>query len=259
MGFRAAKNRSRGSEAPYPREILNDVFGTADPANAQQLGAELDAALDRLYQLCSLLGAPIMAHAANSNAAFEGSGAHADPYYWRPVFERPNAPSVLLAHFGGFQYRSADPAGSAAKGPNGVLPFDASWEASLARYVESRPDSNVFADVSMFTELFDDSKRAYLLARFRELDARYPAMKSRLIFGTDWHMMATQPRAGEFDGLVRSFVTEVFGAEHLDALMRGNFVRFAGLDISGRSRQRIERFYNGDPVLIDRLRLLDRG
>jgi hypothetical protein len=109
----------------------------------------------------------------------------------------------------------------------------------------------------MFTELFDEARRSFLLCRFQELGSRYPAIKSRLVFGTDWHMLATQPRRAEFDDLVREFVTEAFGSAVVDDLMRGNFLRFAALVPGGRSRRRIESFYGDDQILISRMGLLD--
>lgn len=276
MGFRPSGNVERRPEsgscpipgnAPYPKKILKDVFGkageTTDELEQQmaELGRLLDDALNRIYTLCGGLGAPIMAHAANSVAANREYGTLADPFFWRPVFDRPDAPAVMLAHFGGFSYVSADPEGGGAALAASALcasrpappDFDHSWEASLARYILANPAKPVFADISMFVEILDTAHQAPILAHFQRLKHDYADMASHLIFGSDWTMLAQDRRASRYTGTVRAFLGQVFDPGEVEAIMRRNFLRYAGLADRGASFRRVSRIYGGQPALLARL------
>jgi hypothetical protein len=270
MGFRAADNASRKlGDHPMPLKVLADVFGRA-PSDAEmdariaELGRDLDRALGKLYDLCARHGAPIMAHGGNSIDAACNMGELADPNYWRPVFERPNAPPVLLAHFGGFNYRTADPNvpdkeksarfGGCRPSP-GPANFEQTWEAWLARYVTDNPGKPVFADVSMFTEALSNGRAKEALAQFKALDERYPRMKDHLVFGTDWVMLAQARNAGVYSSRVRDFIASAFGDGHVDKIMRTNFLRYAGLTPNGKVFERLAASYGGDPRLGARLTL----
>lgn len=267
MGFRPARNAERWAEGlRFPKKILEDAFGkgAAEPPvvekNSRRLGALLDGALHKLYVLCAKLNAPIMAHGANSNAAYQDSGAFADPGYWKPVFNMPAAPAIMLAHFGGFADRTVgepqpeDPASTLPADLSGR--FRCSWEASVARYVQDNPGKPVFADISMFTELFLYGREPYLTL-FRELDRRYPRMKEHLVFGTDWLMLAQHSFAKDFDRGVRDFLKSAFDSDaHVEAIMRNNFLRFSGLTAGSAAHDRITRVYGADPILHERLTAL---
>ncbi len=198
-----------------------------------------------------------MAHGGNSIAASCRSGALADPYYWRDVFDRPRPPAVMLAHMGGFNYISADQAGSPAS-PDDVcnpsdlpVPFENTWEASFARYVAAPPA--VFGDISMFTETLEDAGYARALQKFDAMKQLCPTIADHLVFGTDWVMLAQARGARRYGRTVRQFVIEAFGAENEDRIMRTNFLRFAGLGHDGPTQERLGRVYDGDANLEARL------
>ncbi len=265
MGFRAWGNVGRAEEGPgFPQAILEDVFGKGDVTpvalRTAELGRLLDTALDRVYTLCSSLGAPIIAHAANSIAANCDYGALADPFFWQDVFERPGAPAIMLAHFGSFSDVSADPRGgralaSAARCEQrlAAVDFDSSWEASIGRYVHTNPAKPVFADISMFVEVLDTAAQAPILARFRRLKHDFPAMTEHLVFGTDWTMLAQDRRAARYDSSVRGFLAQVFTPDEIEGIMRLNFLRYAGLANHGPGFRRVSRVYDGQPALLARL------
>jgi hypothetical protein len=275
MGFRATHNATRGpADHPMPEAVLTDVFGDTRFTDAlrdsrtAELGAMLDDALDELFKYCADLGAPIMAHGGNSVAANCGTGELADPYYWKGAFNRADRPRVMLAHFGGFGYPSADPAAPDPPiGPKPAscetdarsVPFGNTWEAWLVRYMVAAPDRPVFTDLSYFSEALGDSGFNVALQNFRKFSASQLAvLREHLVFGTDWVMLAQERNVPKYSARVRAFVADVFNPdgghpEYVDAIMRGNFLRFAQLTPGSDNFKRIARVYDGDPALTARL------
>lgn len=272
MGFSATRNGERtANDPPFSKEVLELVFGDVPqeqaPARTRELGLELDAVLGDLYARCEAPDrrAPIMAHGGNSVGAGPRTGELADPYFWRGVFDRPNAPPVMLAHFGGFSYVSADPdkpAPGPAPNPTwGAPPFEHTWEAWLGRYVKANPGKPVFADISMFTELLPGGPSARAQAGFERLVKDVPEIVDHLVFGTDWTMLAQAKGASRYDRAVAPFLRSVFklqadpnGDIALEKILRGNFLRYAELSERSPSYDRIRKIYRDDPRLDDRLR-----
>lgn len=273
MGFRACQNAKLDwALYPYPKKVLQDVFGEEPPpgaetaARSRELGEALDGALDRLFDLCCELDAPIMAHGGNSVGANRRTGDLADPYFWgqamldRAKRNRPT-PRVMLAHFGGFDYRSADPA-SPSVGPDGKLPWEATWEASTVRFIDAHPEHRLYADLSYFTEALG-SGAPDIGHDFGRLSA-HPLMRDRLVFGTDWVMLAKERGVPGYGRSVRAFLTQAFDRDIAAQIMRRNFLTYSGLAQppgggDSPAFQRISRIYGGDPRLLDRLRLACSG
>ena len=272
MGFSATRNGERTAvDPPVSHEVLELVFGEVPTGQIQEktreLGRALDAALDRLYRLCEAPDrrAVIIAHGGNSVGAGARTGELADPYYWKGVFDRPNGPAVMLGHFGGFSDTSADPAKPPAPSP---LPqgwrapaFEHSWEAWLGRYIQANPCKPVFADISMFTDVLPGGPRARSEAGFKRLAAEVPEIVDHLVFGTDWTMLAQAKGAGRYDPKVIAFLRDVFktdadrnGDLAIEKILRGNFLRYAGLVEDAPAYDRIRRVYRDDRRLNDRLR-----
>jgi len=266
MGFRAATNAKRGpDEHPFPKAVLKDVFGRTTGDNAarsRELGKALDDAMDRLFVLCRKLGAPIMAHGGNSVGANCDTGELADPFYWKPVFDRSNAPPVMLAHFGGFNYWSADPnapgrvaaLGKRCQARDEPAPFENTWEYWLASYIQKNPGKPIFADMSFFSEALTEDGEETALRNFQALErAGLTAIKDHLVFGTDWVMLAQVKNAGVYSKRVRDFIKRAFGDDYVEPIMRTNFLRYAGLMKGEAGFDRIAKVYEGDATLIARL------
>jgi predicted TIM-barrel fold metal-dependent hydrolase len=246
MGFQPSGNAMR--DFRYPERVLRDRFKD-EPGDAAKLGQELDGALDRLYDYCWEHRIPIMAHGGNSIGANECYGLMADPTYWLPVFKRAKPPPVMLAHYGGFDqrarpYRIPDKCDAEIE-----LPFEQTWEAVVCRHVEQfdRPGAPcpVYVDISMLTEVFRAADAARIAERFKEMFGRYPMMRDHVVFGTDWSMLALMNGAPHFTHDVHAFLGSVWGKSPPDvrAVMRDNFLRFAGLGLGQPGRDRIAKVY----------------
>lgn len=277
MGFRADDNRSRGAnDHPMQQDVLDDVFGKSSRTEAQtdaqtkELGRALDDALAALYKYCGDWGIPIMAHASNSFSSNCRLGELADPYYWKPVFELKTAtpPPVMLAHYGAFKYPSADPTlpGNHVN-RSGVCPADPTttdlsltWETWLATYIQKNPGRAVYTDCSYFSEAISDP--ATTIKNFQSLSAaQLAALGDRLVFGTDWVLLSKERYVPTYSSTVRKVVTRIFapdpddpmGPKHVDAIMRGNFLKYAGLWPDSPNFRRIAGVYGGDAALLKRL------
>lgn len=269
MGFSATRNGERAAQdPPFSREVLELVFGAVPQAQvaarSRELGTALDAALGDLYALCEAprRRAPIIAHGGNSVGAGPRTGELADPYNWRGVFDRSNGPAVMLAHFGGFSYRTADPRPPEPTRPvwTGV-PYEHTWEAWLGRYIRANPCKPVFADISMFTEVLPGGALGRTRAGFERLVNEVPEIVDHLVFGTDWTMLAQAKGASRYDAKVIAFLRSIFRTDAdpdaerpLEKILRGNFLRYADLRVGSAPYDRLRAVYGGDRRLEDRLR-----
>lgn len=234
MGFRPAGNAA--VEQPFPPRLVEAFGSTAT------LARELDISLDEIWALCQAEDAPIMTHAANSNAGGREFGRRADPAFWLDVVRSHPGLRILLGHFGGFGTFSH---GQPAECRDGV-PFEASWEGTIGRFVAANPDSGLFADISYLAEIFQREDRLRALAGMRRYLALDPGGR-HLVFGTDWIMLGIERQYPKRPGYVRrvaDFLAQcgLSEAEVADVLY-GNALRFLGLDGDTRARQRLLRFY----------------
>lgn len=248
MGFRAGRNSGSGDR--YPRRI-EEAFGGSD-----HVARALDAALELFWNEVEALGIGVMAHGAWSNQGGCGFGRRADPYSWLPVFENRRGIPVMLAHFGGFSTPSADP--DAGDRPEGELPFERSWEGTLARYIRRFPGAPIFGDISFLSEIWDRAGRD--LARRRlQTYAEYDPKYEHLVFGSDWIVLGLDKRWDDRPGYatsVMAFLREAgISDEGLNNIMVNNALRFLQLQSGQRNRGRLEAFHAADPARLARIPL----
>jgi predicted TIM-barrel fold metal-dependent hydrolase len=228
MGFRPSGNKAGQS---YPKAVLNRLHG--------RISADLEKALDDLYALCSEMGVPILAHAAESNGAGPQYEGRADPAFWIPVFRRWPSLHVCLAHFGRFSYVSAG-------APHGAKPPETSWEWTLGRYIKEHPEAPVFADISYFSEILGASKeqRSAFAGQFRRFAKQFDNSLSHLVFGTDWIMLGRENAADDYLGTTHAFLRDdcQFTEAEVRRLLVGNAIRFLGLADKDKNRSRLAGF-----------------
>ena len=247
MGFRAARNGD--GSLTFPDRVKDEL-----KLSSPDLGKRLDLALGALYDLCTALDAPIMAHGGEGNQAGPDFGRRADPSFWVDVLKaRPNL-RVSLAHFGGFQYKAADPASDQPP------PLDATWEGVIARFVRDNPDRPLYADLAYYSSVMNAAPA--VRQRFAGYVKSYmksdPKMR-HIVFGTDWIMLGNLPKVETYDGQIRDFLRGDCGLddEQMANVMWRNAVRFLGLGAGAASRKRLEAFYAKHGVDTRRLAVFD--
>jgi hypothetical protein len=271
MGFQAVDNVGRDlSRYPFSDDVLRDRFGDLPlprlRAAAADLAREIDEALGGLYDLCSELDAPIMAHGGPGNAIKRYYGELSDPWLWRPLFETPRHRPlrIMLAHYGSFKDPSIDPAGltTAWPDPETPIPIPRTKEAAILRYLraaqaQSGVAPTVAVDMSMFAEAIEAKgpARTRIVSAFGEFVRN--GGEDHIVFGTDWTMLGLVKGERGYDAAVRDFLTEAGLTDaQITKALGGNFIRFAGLARGGASRRRLDAF-NASYGQPDRLAALD--
>lgn len=244
MGFRPSGNRL---ERHWP-EHATDAVG-------DDIGQKLDDALARLYALCVSKGAPIIAHAANSNAAGAGYGGRADPAYWVDVFETYPDLRVCLSHSGSFWDKSITPVG-----PN--RPAN-SWEWVAGEYIQNfrtlnpNQEAPIFLDLSYFSEILSDdaATKAVYAEYLKAFVSKFDPECRHILFGSDWSMLAREKRQGSFTTYLASFlkVDCGFNDQQLNRIFIENALDFLGLREGATARLRLTEFYVRHDLNLDRL------
>lgn len=237
MGFRASGNASTPA-LNFPDAVKADLR-----LDSHALGQRLDAALEKLYALCTdaAIDAPILAHGGEGNEAGGGYGRRADPYFWLDVARRHPTLRICLAHFGGFGYVSAAP-------DTGLPdPLDHAWEGVIGAFVKDRPGHPLFADIAYFVTALngDRRRRAAIAELFNRYRINADPNLEHVVFGSDWIMLGNVPGAQTYSGLVRDFLRIDCGLsdEAYANVMWRNATRFLGLKPGAAPRARLEAFY----------------
>ncbi len=205
--------------------------------------AGLDGALDALYGYCASSEAPILTHTSAANEYGLGLHRLVSPEHWRPVLERHPTLRLNFGHFG------HDYGVPQTEGP--VKAADA-WIYQAAALMDRYP--NVYADLSNSPLVYDPGYGKRLSALLADVIARYPKVKRRLMYGSDWWLSGLDPDATAAVGQFRGTLGGLLGPDGLADLMGRNALRFLGfLDDDGRPRAgasvaRLRRFYVGAPA-----------
>lgn len=246
--------------ALWNNQILPDDFWRGRPWVPRRLldlfpsggfGLALDGAMSRLYVLCGELGLPIMAHTNASMGPEDGTLDEDHPdqfrYLTHPRFLESLPYTGLRIDFGHF---GGGPVASGADPDNQV--------AAFARMMTSQSGSR---GEFFYGDLGDDDRavtdRARFAAAIGRLYAAHPgtdgvhaAVADRMMYGSDWFMLA-------FDGpkIARDFLKAyeaVFrdldampGPPVSDRFFGANAARFLGLRTGEPNRLRLDAFHAG--------------
>jgi predicted TIM-barrel fold metal-dependent hydrolase len=182
----------------------------------------------------------MIAHANNSVAAGNDYGRGAEPRFWIDALRRWPTLRLCLAHGGGFCWRQT--------GPGSGAPDDrASWEWAIGNYIRENPASNLYMDISYFSEVMGQKdRRNWITAQLRDWLATCDREVRHLLFGTDWVMLGREPGYARYGLTVQDFLRDeiCLTPEQLDRVMWGNAMRFLGLEPGQQTRERLLAFYD---------------
>lgn len=172
---------------PLGNERTRDM--TADEAR------KVEGILHEFYEWCEDEDVPITAHCNTSNGAHSDYMRFSDPQSWGRVLAAYPRLHLNLGHFGGTS-SAGDPAG---------------WPHAIAR-LATEHGGHLYADVG--NHRLDDGARAsaYLQALhdlFKEPETA--GMRDRLMYGSDWFMLAALPAYEEFFTRYARLYDETFG------------------------------------------------
>ena len=220
--------------------LRNDCW---DVHKAGGLGARLDQALTAFYAYCEAMEVPVMTHSSNSNGYALGYGLLASPAAWAPVLNRfPNL-RLNLGHFG--HLVGWDDA-------RGLKACEA-WVRQAAVLIQKH--KNVYADLSNTALPVEAGYDARYLPVLKEVFARYPRTRQRLMYGSDFWVNRIEPQADlDFDAFADLLPKAGFDAPVVAGILGANALRFLGLlDDSGKkpttpNRTRLTAFYDSNTL-----------
>jgi predicted TIM-barrel fold metal-dependent hydrolase len=178
--------------------------------------ADIDQAMARLFELCASRGLSILAHGGPTNSpqgsaerARQGSpGAWAQAIKDYPEYFGGDSPrvKVCLAHMGGIDTRH-----------HGL-----NWGEQIVALMKSHPC--LYADLSFLPSLMGDHPD--MRGRLHPL-LRDDRVRDRLLYGSDWSMLALEGDIGGYPAGIEAFLRKVgFSDAQVEAVFSGNARRF---------------------------------
>jgi predicted TIM-barrel fold metal-dependent hydrolase len=259
MGFRATDNKH------VPDASFNEpaYLRSPDTGLGAQIGSKLDAALSKLYTWCSANNVPIMAHTSHSFGPNSDYEDRADPIFWADVLKQNAFPRlrINLAHFGHFN--------KAVQYARPQTHVDKCWEWTIGKILTSSAEA--YADISSLGELLKTGPSRKIVECMKAFKEHFPGSEERLLYGTDWSMIAQEERfpklfsSRPFPDVMIFFLRAVgYNDVQIEGIMFRNAVRFLGLSKAERdsfgeksTRGRLEKFYVAHNLSSDWMKVFD--
>jgi hypothetical protein len=209
-----------------------------DEKPAAMLGQRMDEALSDLYRWCSTNGVPVLAHTNTSNGSTDDFMALAEAHYWEVALTAfPNL-RVNFGHLGGFD--EGDGLATIPCSSNEYLKLAApSKQLYASAFADSAYEETMLRKATAEGE------------RIGSAYARYPALASHFLYGSDWSLLLTQ---GKNDVYLKNFVSQMrrLDDSHLSSetpsaserFFGWNAVSYAGLAQGEQTRGRLNAFYS---------------
>ena len=261
MGFQAIGNKhlpdDRFDEPAYLR--------APDTGLGPQIGGKLDAALSKLYSWCSANNAPIMAHTSHSFGPNSDYEDRADPTFWANVLKQDAFPRlrINLAHFGHFN--------KAVQYARPVNYVDKCWEWTIGKIITGSTEAYAYADISSLGEILKTGPSRRIVECMKAFKEHFPNSHERLLYGTDWSMIAQEERfprlfsSKPFPDVMIFFLRAVgYNDTQIEGIMFRNAARFLGLSKGehekfgeNSTRARLEKFYTAHNLSTDWMSVFD--
>jgi predicted TIM-barrel fold metal-dependent hydrolase len=210
--------------------------GNADlPWMTNPSGAEVDAALVKLYDWCVMEQVPITAHCNSSNYASPKYEGLPGPAGWIEVLQQYPDLHINLGHFGGgHEHEAAD-----------------GWAWTIAAAMNQY--DHLYADLGnhpVYDAPVRDGYRTWLVERFD--DASTDHIVDHLMFGSDWYMDALHPRSDHFLDDCEALYENLGDAQAKAKFLGDNARSFLGFDDAGnrnamRLAARYEQYHVAPP------------
>ena len=259
MGFQAIDNKyvpdTNFSEPTYLRSPESGL--------GLQIGSKLDAALTKLYTWCSANNVPIMAHTSHSFGPSSDYENRADPIFWTNVLKQDAFPRlrINLAHFGHFN--------NAVQHVHPQDYVDKCWEWTIGHILTTSADA--YADISSLGEILKTGPSRKIVECMKAFKEHFPDSDQRLLYGTDWSMIAQEERfpklfsSRPFPDVMIFFLRAVgYNDVQIEGIMFRNAARFLGLGKDERdrfgeksTRGRLEKFYAAHNLPADWMNVFD--
>lgn len=180
-------------------------------------GKGWDEALWALYEACAKERSVLMTHANASNGVSDASDLNAAADNWRPVLSAFGGLKLSLGHLG-----------------IGKKSQKQKWPKAFTALMEDFKDQ-VYGDLSYHDAVLDrryDGSRDQMAKLY--LRHKSSAVRKQTMFGTDWSIIAKEPRHHDYLKRFRQGLAEAgVDAETVSGFFGGNAKAFFGHDFSG--------------------------
>jgi hypothetical protein len=218
-------------------------YGNADnliPTKPRPDLGLLDDALLRLFKWCAKHEVPVMAHANQTMGRNDASDDFGGPVGWKALFDRfgkDNAagrstltPVINAGHFGGDAPKCVD-----------HQPVPGDWPVRFAELMRKPEGARFFGDLGYWTGLRNcsdgkDIACAIARDRLKAAVAVNPDVTRRIMYGSDWLMLAKEPQWGAYPAELAQALAAVLPPDRLFYL---NAIDCFGLGANGAHRDRI--------------------
>jgi hypothetical protein len=228
----------------YPPSGYRPVGNTAAELDGTgQNPAQVDGRNLDLFRLCVQYDVPIFAHCQPGEMEQnpkKRTGCYSNPQGWERVLDTPGLEKLrlCLGHAGGEGW-TAPPGREDDEGVArcGGARFVSGVVSLCVRY------PNVYCEFGCLDGIFERGGRANFAARLAGYIQQNPGFAHKVLYGSDWHMLAKTPAPGRYDDAFR----EAFRAHATLAPIEDRFFRRNALDylnlggFLNRSRGRISR------------------
>ncbi len=186
-------------------------IGNAD-SPAVPDGAAIDGILRELYTWCVSEHVPLTVHCNDSNFARPAYIDFSAPERWAAVLTEFPQLHLNLGHCGGIE----DVA-------------DTGWQQQIAHLTHDF--DHVYADVGNY-RIDDANLRDSYVQMLRQLyvDEATKTLSRRLMYGSDWYMLAIHPDHEQFLTQFEQLYRAAFGDERTEDFLGRNALRFLGFD-----------------------------
>jgi predicted TIM-barrel fold metal-dependent hydrolase len=198
----------------YPPMGFKPVGNTKTRDMTAAVAGQVDDVLRELYAWCMAEDVPITVHCNRSNEAHDDYLEFSHPELWAKVLDEFPRLRLNLGHFGG---------ANRDEGRSG-------WPIQIAALATSE-HPHLVADVGNH-KIYDATLRNQYLALLRRLFDSIPTagMADRVMFGSDWYMVAIHPEHDRFLETYRSAWLAKFGEESTESFLGGAALQFLGFD-----------------------------
>jgi predicted TIM-barrel fold metal-dependent hydrolase len=179
-----------------------------------------EAMNDPLWRLCLDRDIPVFTHCTPGGfEAKRGFGLKSDPKFWRAVLERPGHERLrlCLGHAGGSEGWFAS--------------TEEEWNTSFAKKVFDLcvDFPNVYCETGFLDEIFNGTMAQRFIARVARCIEERPEFARKLMYGTDWHMIARLDNHKSYFDTFREAFDDARLRAHAQLFFYGNAVRYLNI------------------------------
>jgi predicted TIM-barrel fold metal-dependent hydrolase len=210
---------------------LDNAKIPADAKHRPDHAERIDAELEWFYSYAERHGIPVMAHCSAKGAELgkRHSEIYGHPKNWERVLTSFPDLRVSLGHFG----KAAELLRSKKS--------ETSWPVVIGSMIGEHP--NLYADLSL-DGVPSEKRFRRMLENLKVLMDANPAIRTRLMYGTDWFMLLLDAGSVEYyERYDEQFTDDLLGEGMRRAFFGQSAVKFLGLD-DPRTRKRLRTYYS---------------